>query len=482
MNTELEQPADESEGWPSSVIYVVLLSSASIVWVFLVAFFFFAQPISDDFNRAVEVSRRGVIESIQSEYYGWSGRWLGGGLSYVVASIGDITRWYWLMLLVTGSVCFLGLYCAFRMILPNAIPSREVFCLAYVGVALYWSTMPAPGETFYWLTGAFENHLSIVVMLCVLGRIAVLTRRNEKQQDFSFYSEICALSICSFVIPGFHELFGCVWICLLCYGFCWCLATGAAATIRSAWAVCLMFGVGGLILVMAAPGNDVRIASQEYHPNLQTALLLAFKQLFVSLRGWIGNPAVIATSFLLLLKPERVEKGSGANVRLLWFWRYGFPLCGIIVVAGCMFGGAVARGKPLADRPLNAVYALFLIFWFGTLFLWKVTSVSTRYSRFPPYAFAVCLFSFALVFTGRLSAGAVSDLRDRAGLYRQDALGRYQVARDAVRRDDLKLVVAAYSHRPKVFKSVDLGVNADDGPNQAFARYFGLDSVVVRSE
>jgi len=105
-------------------------------------------------------------------------------------------------------------------------------------------------------------------------------------------------------ITGLHEAYGAM--------LCIALATGLVAAFwmrsenRFVWLVVLIAAVAGLGIVVAAPGNRVRMAKDVSHHvrHLSVVLKLAGGQLWNSGRAWLFNPKLLAASLFVAFSPR----------------------------------------------------------------------------------------------------------------------------------------------------------------------------------
>lgn len=458
--------------------------AASVVWGFMLAFCFFSEPTIDDLNRATSAREIGLIESVQWEYNNWSGRWLGVGISYAVGGAADLTKYYPLILLTYIFLLFAGLVSLLRFTVCGPFTWLSAIFCGFVGLAIYWNHAPAPGETFYWATGGLENHVSLAIIFASFTTFLRVTDSFAAASTKLTALKFILASTLSALISGFHELYACVWMTLAASAVLFSLAMGAHTRVTLFWCLITVAAIGGFLIVLLAPGNDVRISNFEDSKNIKLSLLLTLHQILMYLRPWMANPTQLAASFALLLAPTSLPSPAWLRTHKTLF-RIGVPLVGLALILGCFFAGGYSRGKPLGERPLNAVHLLFLVFWFATLLIWKWTLPTQDHHgsdelRQFAQRLALLLLSMFLVTSGHMATGAIADLRDRAIPYREVTLERYHLAKQAKVVGQVDLVVPPRTTRPGIFNEVDLNEDPTSAPNVAFARYFGLESVRVQ--
>src|SRR5207245_2168212 len=146
--------------------------------------------------------------------------------------------------------------------------SRTTTLLAAAVVwAIYWTRMPSPGETFYWMTGGIENHLSIALTITILAMATRLNQSNELPQPTRFrgVAATTALCILTIVAAGTHELTGVNLVMLMAAG----RVTAGRDKPRWTWTALTAAALGGFVIVYFAPGNSVRTEYFEHHGQLR---------------------------------------------------------------------------------------------------------------------------------------------------------------------------------------------------------------------
>ena len=222
------------------------------------ALFFFAVPVWDDLIRAtrpVEVGWWGYV--IDFVYKHWQGRWASCGLESIVLPRVDASRHYAPLIGAVALINATAVYLFCRWLTPNSSRKATAFMAAAL-IALLWTGMPSVGETVYWFTGAVEN--AMVYALAAFVLLALIHLPNPLDQStVKRFTLIALLSIAAFCISGFHELYGLM--------FCVALALGTLAAYsdpnadRTAWITVTIAAGVGLLVVILAPGNFARVAT-----------------------------------------------------------------------------------------------------------------------------------------------------------------------------------------------------------------------------
>ena len=296
----------------SKIARVWLTISLLAVACMAVMLFFFAMPVWDDLVRASRPVEMGwwryVIGFV---YHHWQGRWASCGLESFVLPRVDITRFYWALIGAVAIVNAAGVYAICRWFTP--LESRKTSAVISAGLlALLWAGIPSIAETVYWFTGAVENAmvlaLAAILLTALLNFCGLIATKN-----LSYWMRIAALAIAAIVICGFHELYGSM--------LCLALGVGTIATFitpgtnKTAWIVVTIAASIGLAVVVLAPGNSARIASDGGHHSRQLGydLRVAVKQAVHALPRWIIDPKLMAATVFVAFSPTPKDKSPKRN-------------------------------------------------------------------------------------------------------------------------------------------------------------------------
>ena len=328
------------------------LGAACAVLVVVLALFWFAQPLADDFARGYKGRIQGVVPATVSEYHTWTGRWAASGLSYFLTSSFDLVDAYPFLLLINPTLLAISVYAVLHAAaIGESI--RQRLALTACLLALYWAGMPHPGDTFYWLTGGSDNLAGLALsLLLIAGLLRHLPRR--KVTSWVTGGGLCLLAV---LAAGFHELFALV-LCILLAGstlILWLVNDGR----RWLCMCCLIAACAGFFVVYSAPGNRVRRAEFPLASNPSATLRLTVKQGFSNVIPWVLDVRLLsATALVLMIVPAAMTaapnrcKVNGREIAILaatW-------LCAI----GTAFAAASwAIGMEIPARTRNGLYLFF---------------------------------------------------------------------------------------------------------------------------
>ncbi len=446
---------------------------------------FFAHPQADDLYRAARTRDLGLAKAVYEEYVGWSGRWLGTGLSYAVSSIADVRRHYTLSLCVIALIVWAAIWFLIRRAMGKAMSSGMALALSVSFVALYWTGMPGPGQTFYWFTGGLENLLGVALPMVLLAILIGLPTRDGPTANR--WMAIVLAVLLALILPGLHELYGLL-LCIV-------LALSTAIAWRSLhanrwiWTAATVAAGVGLFIVIHAPGNSERQETQHFEAHAGAVLkFVAQTTVHLAVR-WIVDARLLAASLLFALHP-RIRPLRPAWLKLEnahWKWLFPLATLGLLVI-GC--AAPLWKTGRLEERTASALYMIFLIGWFLTLFVWTRTPTGLA----PPSpalmrraSIALALFSVCLVTLPdrRLSSGkpAVAswgrDLFTRTPAYDRAMQSRYRNIQAALDAGEKSVTIHALPAgvEPWLFMHADVaesGYRYDDT-----VEFYGLKSLHI---
>lgn len=454
---------------------------------------FFAHPTGDDFCNVVKVAEHGVFGAVWNEYMEWGGRWGGHLLSVGFPALFDMDYWYPLPLLIVLLVEVVSIRFLLTSVLPLEDNPRLAWSLSLLLFALHWVGMPHPGQTVYFLEGAWIYSLNISLSLVLIGCLTRLPREPSPRR----LAAQLGLAALALWVAAFHELFGLVLLGVL--------AAGAAAAWRwrdprlSAWVLAGGAALIGLATVLLAPGNETRQQTYEQGGSTVRAVLAVFWMWFRILDtpsrldpvgsyaplGWIVDARLLAATVLFASAPGVGRLRPAWVARDPLFWKLVAPVFGLLLLTGSFAGGGWALGRTLPFRAFNSLYLLFLIGWFLTVFAYTRTDDTARWNQHPSTALlrtlSLGVLALGLIF-GTNFKHAIRDLgRGWLSSYHHEMQHRAQEAG--------RLRVAGVHHMlvdpirpwPSSFFQNDVG-DISDRLRHCVATYYGLDSIQVAGD
>jgi hypothetical protein len=457
--------------------HFLFLSTSVAVLVPALALVFFAEPVADDFERAISVD---VSHAVASAYSHRTGRWAEIGLDSFLLSRLPMLSVYSGLLLGLQVVHFFALLAFWQMLVGSAISLWGRLGLALGSLAFLLAGYPEPSETVYWVPGGIEYQLPVSLALLCLALLSVTTRvplRPSHALPRAF-----VLGVFGVAITGLHEL-----VALALSGV---LFTGTVFVLverrpnPGIWLILLVFVALGTALSVFAPGNAERGAVDFPYGRSISYGIMALGKLLMRVLRWIDLKLVAASVLFALtfgpqLRPSKQDPPHRARIRT-----WAIPIAGASILLGSCALLTFATGGVGPVRSHNLLYMEFCIAWFTSFVTvlkiapglrWPVNS-STRAWR----NVAATFFCVSLI--GSMNHGmATRDLLLHAVPWGRAMAERYELVRQAAKLNGAAAdVVVPPVVPPAVFwRELDIRHDPDFPINRFFATYFGVRSIRV---
>jgi len=449
-----------------------------------------AHPMSDDLCNGVPLRELGVLGATRHEYLSWGGRWGSLFAAVVFLSLVDVTRAYPLGIGAIFVTQILALGFLVSSLPPLRGRTRLAWGLALLLAALYWSGMPHPGESVYWLEGAWVYSFNVSLALVVVAGLLRLPAAPSPARG----AAAAGLALMAFGIAVFHELPALALLAVL--------SAGALVALRArdsrwrAWAAVAAAVLAGLASIVLAPGNAARQSHFQEGGNVVQALVAALRMWIRVLDapvgrgdplgslmplGWLADPRLLAATVLFVCAPSIRSLRAGWLEREPWLWRLGVPALGLGILTGSFLVGGWGLGRTLPLRAFNYLYLVFLLGWFVTAFAWMQPHAA---AGGPPagagYLRVVCaaILALGLLVSTNVKQGVRDLATGRAASFDRAMALRYEEARRVQRDGGSELVWQPIDPWPSSYVRFDVG---DISPElrECLARYFGVGSVRV---
>ncbi|KUG06005.1 DUF6056 family protein [Solirubrum puertoriconensis] len=468
-------------------IVLGILPFAALCW--------YAHPSADDFLTANQVQEHGHWGYISYMYMQWTGRYTSAALWGLLSPVayGNITEGY-------GAVCLLhvlGLpvacYVLLKTLLGAQFSKGTVWLASGVLALLFLFQMPSPAEAFYWIT---SNYNYILPAYLTLGWLAALLCLGAAKTTSGRRKWFIVTAVLAVVVVGGNEtnalpmLFGTAGITLL----------QSLRQRRIAWVYVAL----STLLVVAcavaflAPGNYVRLAQSARQFTMLQAADKAALATYRTLIGWVGNGVLLAITVLLLPVSFRLSRVPGLPLNRLAQRPEFMLLLMPAILFFLLFVAFWTTSTSMPARSRNVLYLFFLVWWFvhahaWACYVWRRYDVQAMPLPRTAYWLLVVwvVGVFALGHTRRMRGREPRDNANNIVKAYQDWLGgaaaRYDAqltARYAYLRGQTPadVVVERLQAPPTTILFSDLETDTNDWANQAYADFFGKNSIRVSAE
>jgi hypothetical protein len=447
--------------WASLVICLALVFVPTLVLIY------FARPLGDDYCFAGNARHMGFFGALHYQYFHWQGRWFGSALSFLTYSIFNLQKCYRpglyliLFLLVLIPIRLMGL------LFPKlSLWTRVVFSLCMLG--FYFAQMPEQFQVLYWLTGAIENHLTI--LLLILAMTFIFPGQSTATMG---WTSIVSFGLIFAVLVGGHELYGLICTIVLAAG------TYVLFQVRSPsrllWAGCTIGGMVGLAVVILAPGNAVRMAALPQHGKIGPTIRATVADVTV-LKDAVNSAGLVLATALFLRHPQ--VSGTRPDWLILRLKRpMTFAIVVFVACVAClMVAPAWAQGAVAPGRALDASFLIFLLGWFVCAVIAHAVLCGDRAMPAPSAQVTTlltvlfCVTLLAGPYTGR----SVNDAVRYARTYARQMDARTSELAITTEKDP---IVAAIPIPSSYDATGDISTDPSDWRNVGVAGYFHLHSV-----
>lgn len=450
-----------------------VLCGASVAAIALFWLYFaYASPLADDLLRAQRV--RDLSHPLITDYLVWTGRWAGVGLSYLLSSLFDVTRYYGLFLFGLAIIYLFACLCFASLLLDLRLRDPASVVGAIAVYALFLANLPSPGDTLYWMSGGLENTLPIALGVIFLKGLAVASGTSLSKPQLSV---TVSLVLSAVVVTGFHEVFDGVLVLVLLVGTMVLMKTGLPE--RRLWLVALLGAAVGWVVVIAAPGNYVRLSVTNPHLPVWRATADA-TAIFLNYMGqWVTSKTILTASVLLFVWPGLDRPRPPWYETGLRRYRLLVPVL-LFVTLWVLFLVPELLLNSVFQRTIDGAFAVFLFGWMALVYALSCWWQPIR--RVRPTARGLAALLTAVVFCLLLfhSANLRAAWHDvgNARYDREVMRARYDLLRSAAKRgaDDVQV--------PDLMKPVRLfpmehDVTPDPSAyqNTGFQSYFGVNRI-----
>lgn len=410
-----------------SLSRAALWGAITLVLLFAAFSVTYAQPFLDDWCFAIDP--RSPLEQANALYMEWSGRW--PAMLLMAASLHgrDLTDELPLYLLWSLPIWGAGFVFAAKAILTGAT-WRTALLVGGAMLALMWGAAPGTVELFYWMPGTAVYGVSFMLgagaaLLISTGRFALAL-------------------IPALVAAWMNELAG---IALI-------VAFAALMLSERRAALPLIGAAIGFALVAFSPGN----AARGGHLNLDLPrLAYSLVRPYESAVSVLTDPRLLVLALFVACLP-------GAMSRPARWWLV--PLATVAAVVLCNAAFIIASGSTPSLRVLGFMYALGLIGWIATAWMWRGTlKVGTAV---PGFALAVAILTAPVV---------GNNLHDLPMVFSEWNPANKRLYADLRSRAGQDVVVSDFTRYPSMQPNRAIDFNASYLINRCQARYFGLRSI-----
>jgi hypothetical protein len=456
--------------------------------VFL-AYLYAARPLADDFGRATCASSSEAIARTAHDYLYLCGRWASIGIEHIGWSLipqrtPNIGHYYSIFLGLVLLASFGGLFAIMSCLLRGSTSSNLL--RSSVVALFYFSFFHSPAETLFWIPGAAEGGLAVVLMCLAVWLVLNGLTGGPKYRPMTYIE----VGLCLLLGAGCHELAG--------------MTATAFFSLLSAWyffrnnrrvpalvVFALVISIIATAISVFAPGNSVRSAlyvarapgTEEFtHASIPNALnslsqlLLRTMRVILSVQLLLGIPAAL----IFLRKSRSVRPNLLAQSKLV----EATGISMLIALLAVVLIYAFRIGNIPAGRTVNFFCtSLFLVAVPAMMIAWlgrPEPSLPVISDRLQPWLVTLLAIS---IFTGpTLDRGFFSYKKGLIPWIRYQE-NRHHLLLQAGQSGESEVVLDPGPPPPYLlFLDSELGTDAEAWGNKIQAGYYGVHSIRIKPD
>jgi hypothetical protein len=271
----------------------------------------FSRYIADDYCTAGKLASSGFWQAQSFWYNNWTGRF---SFTFFVSIfelfdsniVKVLPTIFILMLLISGNFLIYSIIKYFQI---NNYRILSLFITVGIIFTTFF-TLPNIGQNLYWMTGAVTYLFPINFVFILFGLIIFYRKKFPFQHWIANLLFGLFIFFLAFVSSGFSEVLSVLQIVLFCLIILVLSINQKFVTIKSLWMIALIGSIIGLLLMVSAPGNEIRLRQHLPSPGILLFLFKSLQYFFTYVILWfVKNINIIwPISTLLILITYNVRK------------------------------------------------------------------------------------------------------------------------------------------------------------------------------
>jgi len=364
----------------------------------------FSRYGADDYCTAGKLNSLGFWNAQSFWYNNWTGRY---SFTFVVSIFELFDPLITSVLPYILIVClYLSIYVFLITILKKIIVEKSaLFSLFLTSTTVFMIlfTVPNIRQNLYWMTGSTTYFLPIIMIFPFLSFLITQYDRRQKNKISSLFIYL-GVFLYAFILSGFSEVLSVIQV--LIYGFfiVFILFTKKRIDLNFSLFVALLGSISGLIVMVIAPGNSVRLSQHLPSPDLfglvTNSLVLSLKFTFLWFVKqihiiWPVSTMVIVFSLFLKIRVDVIDFLKQNKITILTF----LIVSCLVLIFVSYLPSLWATAKPPVDRVL-----IFPVLFLTTLCVFLSLTVGIilkdliNQSQFPKNHLLTVLYTVTCVY------------------------------------------------------------------------------------
>jgi len=453
-----------------SIELILFLLLAIIMLPFLVLSFFNA-PAVDDYSYALKTMDYGFWGGQMEAYKQWNGRYFASFILCLNIISGNTFFMYKLLpiVLMIGNT-----HAIYRLLCAVADKQNRLSLLLFscIFTLIFLNFMPSISQGIYWAPGAITYNLGNIMVVYLFGMLVNAHHINlskvKKVNTFLITMLACGLNESSMVAVDLMI------IVFLLYHFF------TTRKINSFLILLLLLAFICTAIMAVSPGNHIRDTGflDPHKKNVVFTITSSFNALFGYLSVWLFTWRMLVLSALSILFFTQLNKGA-ISAQHAWVRLLLVAVLGFSIVAAALAPGFWSTGYIAPDRTINAVYWLFLVWWFSFLYgvaVFLQQAIAQFAINRVMVLIAAGIICLSFYFQENNYQRAVIDvITGRGYIYSLEFKNRLEIIHKNLNAGLCEL--PEFSVIPGTIFHEDIKADEEEWFNKEFARFYGLTKV-----
>lgn len=446
----------------------------------------YSRYIADDYCTSGKLATLGFWPAQSFWYNNWTGRF---SFTFFVSifELFDSNIVKYLPTIFIFMILISGYFLIYSIVKNIQINNRRIFSLLLtVGIIFTtFFTLPNIGQNLYWMTGAVTYLFPINFVFILFGLIILFRNKFPFQHWISNLLFGLFIFFLAFVGSGFSEVLSVLQIVLLCLIILVLSIKQRSLSIKNLWMVALIGSIIGSVIMVSAPGNEIRLRQLLPNQGLLIFLYNSFQYFCLYIVLWfVKNINIIwPISSLLILVTYYVKK----------YFYYGKEISfnnvikfSIIIISGLLIlifssflpstwvTGQAPETRVLFFPTFLLVFLIIFVSIIIGLFFIEMITINENYKKTLFLIIGVYILYF-LIAVPIFEARQVYLLKPEAMVFATQWEERETQIREKIKANETLLVVKMI---PTNFMELEpIQTNSTHWINICAAEYYGVDSI-----
>ncbi len=297
----------------------------------------YSRYIADDYCTSGKLATLGFWPAQLFWFNNWTGRF---SFTFFVSLIElfDSNIVMFLPTIFIFMILISGYFLIYSIIKNIQIYNRRILALLLtVGIIFTtFFTLPNIGQNLYWMTGAVTYLFPINFVFILYGLLFLFREKLPFQRWFGNIFFGLFIFFLAVLVNGFSEVLSVLQIVILSLIILFLFLKQRFESIKSLWMIALIGSIIGLIFMVSAPGNEIRLSQHPPNPGLLTFLYNSFRYFFIYIILWfVKNINIIwpiSSLMIFITYYVKTHFYYGKEISYNYFIKYSFMIISGLII------------------------------------------------------------------------------------------------------------------------------------------------------